>query len=698
MAKGLELVRLLLPLTAALLCGVGIAPARSQEVSAALIILLVPDLRPEDLTRPELTVLPALVRRGASGWMNVRTARVPGVPAELHDAIYATLGAGARARVRSPVGRIDARTMQNLHGDNAELPYTLRIGLLGELLRSGGLRTGVAGNEDDRAERRAANLVILDGAGRVDADRSATSGRQREPTAPYGVAWSAEDFALDVGAPSAQLWVYGDLARAARYAELCTPRAAAAHRSRALTRLDGVLRSASAAADEGSWCVLVGVPLVEAEPRWTRLAPVLIFGRGTTSGALASPSTRTVGLITATDFLPTVLREAGIAPPKHLSGRPATVIAGEPRLATWLGRYRKWSDTARFQAHLGGLPVLQVALVSMAALLSMGMVRLRSATQHGLARAAAAAVIVLPLALLVLPVAQPADLLAAYAGLAFVLLAAGSLAWLRPAWTSGHVSACCLLLAACLAVDLATGEHLLRQAWMGYSVVEGARYYGIGNEYGGCLLAAGLLLVGASLGTGWRAWAPPLCLFFLGLLAAAPAAGANLGVGAAICLCACMATFAWVRKRLRPLDILLASVMVALIVAALMVLDALTGTHGRSHLGQAVVSGDLLNAASRKAALNAALLVSSPWSPLLLASAVAFGLTTRLHPRTQRPCVLRATGAAGALALLVLNDSGVVAAACSLSLLAAWSCLTLSAREPILAGNPLPTREDPHRP
>lgn len=698
MAKGLELVRHLLPLTAALLCGVGIAPARCQETPARLIILLVPDLRPEDLARPELQALPALVRRGATGWMNIRTARDPGAPTELHDAIYATLGAGARARVRSPVGRLDAGTVQRLHRDNADLPYSLRIGLLGELLRGSGLRTCVAGNEDDLAERRAANLVIVDGAGRVDADRSATSDRQREPTAPYGVAWSAEDYALGVGTSSAQLWVFGDLARAARYADFCTPRAAAAHRSRALTRLDGVLRSATAAADEGFWCVLVGVPLVEAAPRWTRLAPVLIFRRGTFAGALVSPSTRTVGLITATDFLPTVLREAGIAPPKHLSGRPATVVAEETRVAAWLRRYHKWSETARFQAHLGGLPVLQVALVSMAALLSMGMVRFRPASQHGLARTASAAVFALPLALLVLPVAQPEDLLAAYTGLALVLLAAGALAWLRPAWTSGYAVACCLLLAACLAVDLAAGERLLRQAWMGYSVVEGARYYGIGNEYGGCLLAAGLLLVGASLGARWRAWAPPLCLFFLGLLAAAPAAGANLGVGAAICLCACVAAFAWVRGRLRLLDVLFASVLAALFVAALIMLDAQTGSQGRSHLGQAVASSDLLNAAARKAALNAALLVSSPWSPLLLASAVAFGLTTRLHPRTQRLFVLRATGATGALALLALNDSGVVAAACCLALLAAWSCLTLSAREPILAGNPLPTREGPQRP
>ena len=54
----------------------------------------------------------------------------------------------------------------------------------------------------------------------------------------------------------------------------------------------------------------------------------------------------------------------------------------------------------------------------------------------------------------------------------------------------------CGLLLLFLLLDLATGSRLLQSAWMSYSVVEGARFYGIGNEYMGVAIGVACVLFG----------------------------------------------------------------------------------------------------------------------------------------------------------------------------------------------------------
>src|SRR5438094_9868 len=85
-----------------LLCSILVVPIASQVAAqttprSPVIIILVPGLRADDLTRPESRGLRQLASQGAVGWMNCRTARVPGQSEESEEAAYVTLGAGARA-------------------------------------------------------------------------------------------------------------------------------------------------------------------------------------------------------------------------------------------------------------------------------------------------------------------------------------------------------------------------------------------------------------------------------------------------------------------------------------------------------------------------------------------------------------------------------------------------------------------------
>lgn len=205
-------------------------------------------------------------------------------------------------------------------------------------------------------------------------------------------------------------------------------------------------------------------------------------------------------------------------------------------------------------------------------------------------------------------------------------------------------------IALVLWADLLLGSPLLERLPFSYSVTEAARFYGIGND------AAGFL-IGCALAAGFEVPA----LLAVALTIGAPSLGANNGcfLAALVGIMAQEVGKLPVRKRLRAA--LAALLGIALLFFGLARWDASRGAGVQTHLGQAV-SGErvgVVRLIGRKLAMNGHLLVSSPWSLLLLTSGV-------LLARQRAGRALIAGGAA-----LALNDSGVLAAAMLLLPLAA---------------------------
>ncbi|WP_395094515.1 hypothetical protein [Armatimonas sp.] len=198
--------------------------------------------------------------------------------------------------------------------------------------------------------------------------------------------------------------------------------------------------------------------------------------------------------------------------------------------------------------------------------------------------------------------------------------------------------------------DLLLGSPLLERLPFSYSVTEAARFYGIGND------AAGFL-IGCALAAGFEAPA----LLAVALAIGVPSLGANNG-----CFLAALVGIAAQAVGKLPVKKRLMAAFVALLGISLLFLglahwDASRGVGVQTHLGQAV-SGErvgVIMLIGRKLAMNGHLLVSSPWSLLLLTSGI-------LLARRRAGGDLIAGGAA-----LALNDSGVLAAATLLFPLAA---------------------------
>ena len=70
--------------------------SREMTIPPKLVILIVPGLTAADIRSDKLSELRRLASESAVGWMNCRTARVPGQTREPEESAYLTLGAGSR--------------------------------------------------------------------------------------------------------------------------------------------------------------------------------------------------------------------------------------------------------------------------------------------------------------------------------------------------------------------------------------------------------------------------------------------------------------------------------------------------------------------------------------------------------------------------------------------------------------------------
>jgi len=722
----------------ACLCGL---PLRAAAGPAHHVYaMVVPGLTARDLARPEMADLGSLVPKCAVGWMVARTAGYRDAdlsPEALMAAEMASLGAGARAAPPSRLGPLrsagnaedaywavsaaqeaaswhapeeahvghapdgaDAvsRLRRAILNANRSLDYPVHLGALGSALHKSGWRTAVVGDAGVGAVQVAAPILLaMDAQGRVDLADTGPSTVVRDASMPYGIKANLDAFGVLHGSDFG-VYAFGDLARAKEYASLCFADQAQFHISRACARLDRQILAIWRSLQPGDYLIVLGVPYTRSA-LYEDLAPVLLMGTGVTPGLLTSPSTQRLGVVANTDFLPTVLTMMGAPVPGWAEGRAMVSFGPSRTMAEWLALHRELAHTARLQEALGGLPSVQLVLVLVIAADILGLFagpkcRLASVMSAG-------AIVGLPLALIVLPILQPARVATGMVLTALGLLAFG-LAAVHPSVRPRFAGTVLASLGLLLTADMATGGHLLSRAWMSYSVTVGARFYGIGNEYGAALLAAVLLTWAGLLRWGHgstsanfasrrldeaprfgpRSLGLPLVLTVLGIVVGAPMLGSNFGCALAFFITAVAAALQGVPSPRRWWWLSVAVLGFCLVVGLVVASDLVRPPERRTHVGRVFThSADAIVIARRKLALNLRLAGHSPWSAAGIAAAWVLVLKWRRRKRMPNDSGLRQVSVAylwGTGAILALNDSGVVAAAEMLLLASAAQWLSAS--------------------
>jgi len=609
-----------------------------------------------------------------------------GIPAGRLYTVYTGWPVGNNAIVHLGIGE--------LLRENFSASYPLRLGLLGGRLRRSGLRVACIGNADTpKSPHRELAAIGMDEQGLVQMGDVGPGLARLDSSVPYRYTTDPQRlvsaFRRAAGMADVVVLELGETSRAAEYAGLMTSAAARATRRGAIERADRLLGDVLASVASEEWAVLLISPTVrEPDPQeqFAPLSPVIFFAPGQPPGLLTSRSTRRPGLVVNTDVAPTVLSYFDLELPSEAIGRPMTcqpVPGPDQALA------RLKADLLRHDVADSGhrqtfrwLPLLATIALGITALLFL----LGERAPHSarmLLRALLLLLLAVPPAMLLVAIysLSAPQMLAGIAGASLVIALVGS--WVTGG-RSGHVVPA-LTLAALLSYDLLRGQHMLQWSPFSYSPAAGARFYGIGNEYGGALLGAALLSASGLLSPRQHsAWGerPLAALLLAGIVAlvGSPRFGANLGM--ALGCAAGFTVFVLYLWHERPTaeDLMVGALLALAIVGAAIAADIILRGPEASHIGRwySSLRSQGWEAAAqviqRKWAMNWLLTRTSRWTGVAIMALVTYLLALLVRPRAlgagwqARPWLAPAVGAClvGAALSWLVNDSGIVAAAMAL--------------------------------
>lgn len=728
-------------MTGLLLAAAGLPAFARMKV----VMVVVPAVSLRDMASADLPNFGFLLDSGCVGLMNTRTAgRITTGNEDFTDGKYApeagylTIGAGARTTAGCDAARaynadepangaparllyqrmtlIDPGKAEVVHPgiarltrDNSTFSYDVRIGAIGSALHRAGLKTAVIGNSDDGQPHREAVTIAMDEDGLVDYGNVGPEMVTRDPTAPSGYRTNEKkllsEYAQCVKQADFIVVELGDTARLDRARQDMTEDAYARQRARALKRMDAILGKLIPNGPCSAGRRVIVVSPYPSSRELTKygnsLCPISVydqrsFHRSGACALLTSGSTRTDGIVADTDVAPSIIEWLKPAAERGLVGRPI-----EPGFE--LGDQYPALDRIiiRTVRQSAAAPVLRqamavaMALAGVAALLWLWMPK-GSPVRRKLITAIALIPPALAPAMLLLALRPNGSQFVTWVQLAAVTAGIVGVAALIGRKAMGALMLISMATAGLLLADTALGNRLCRSSIMGYSVAEGARYYGIGNEFMGSLIGASLVGLGLCMGSlRARVWeiraALVAGLVVVTAAVGAPILGANMGgaISAVVGFgCALMATSKKAFDIRKALGI---AVGVALFIGAFAYLDSLRGPEHASHLGRALQgirtggAGEAGMIIKRKLAMNWMLIRYAIWSRVLGALVGAW-LVTLVGRRTPSPpmpmhmrvAIMGAVG--GTLAALVFNDSGVVAAATAF--VYPWSLLMLTALEP----------------
>lgn len=702
----------------ALACLLGLAqagPAAAASVGEGrrVVLLLLDGVGLSDLAASDMpNFRRLLVRQGAIASANARPAG-----AYTPESGYVGLGAGTRAygtpdagltlgtdelHDGEPAGTLFARNtgrpapagalvhldLPRLLAQNAKADHPVQVGALGEALRAAGRKVAVVGQADSPGViSRLAGTVAMDARGVVPRGNVSQGLSRPDPLFPTGRRTDYDrllaEFRRFYRTSDLVVIETGDTARLNRTLDWVLPEQAARLKQQSLKRFDAFLGELSRALDWKRTLVLLVSPgpAPDAVARGELLTFVAAFGPEVRPGLLQSSTTRRPGLVTAFDVAPTILSWLDAPVPATMIGRPVAAYPFPDPLPALLDFERLATATNRQRPPvLKGYVVLQIIFI-LGSLVALFLAPRLPAAMAAALRLGLLGLTAAPLAMLFLPLIRSGVL-----GLDVLLLVSLTVLCVAAALLGGRslhraFVVVYLATAAALLVDVSFGARLIRSSFLGYDPLGGSRYYGIGNEYMGVLFGAtvagcaAVLDLVPALRPHWRLVVlTPLTL--AALITGFTGFGANFGglLGGVVTLLAAWLAFRGQRPRLATLGLLAATG--AALVAGVAVADALRPQE-TSHVGQlvrqvAVVGPEAFyTVVARKLAMNFRLMRYTPWADGLVTFIIGLGvllyrpvgLLSRIVRENPSFSLGFWAALAGTVAVFLLNDSGVVAAA-----------------------------------
>lgn len=526
LVAAVAVIRAALPWTSAEAAGARAGNNSSNKKAVVVIANAVNITDLQDAPMPEFRRL--LSENAAIALMNARTAGYWSA-----ENSYVTLGAGARALGSAdaglafratdltngePAGDVYRRNtgvsvsddevvvldIARIIQNNSQNDHPTVPGALGQALHDAGRKTAVVGNADSDVTRRLAATIAMDASGKVDYGVVGRNLLKKDLDAPWGVTTDYEKLwqAFLAAYAKADLVVVelGDTDRVNTYSDWLTDERWQQRRDAALREADRFLARVMDAVDEETTRVFFVSPQPSARALRDRsqLTFLAAAGPGIKPGLLSSPTTRRPGVVANIDLAASILDWLGIptSAAAAVGGWPVQSITAVDQLETLAERQERAVAVGASRAYfLKPYVVAQIIVI----LLAIATIFLREWRRPWLIHALQLAFLTLtvyPLTLLLLPLVFSGNMWwNGFFAVAFSL-AVGGVTWHARRSTLEPFAAVYLTTAGALAIDTVLGARLMQDSLLGYDILTGARYYGMGNEYMGVFI--GSLIVGTA--------------------------------------------------------------------------------------------------------------------------------------------------------------------------------------------------------
>ncbi|NLI60724.1 MAG: hypothetical protein GX375_04750 [Clostridiales bacterium] len=699
-----------------------LAQSNNMDDKGKVILLVIDRVSWNEIDEAHTPNLDKLIDMGAIGLMTTNT----GSSLSQNNA-YLTIGAGARAvgvsgsqealsyshkyrgdRIenvmyqitgfRMAEGAVGNPSIAKLHRENEKKAYNVGIGSLGTALREAGLKAAVLGNCDNyrRLEKEGGGKnflvsMMMDDRGIIPLGDISQSLIIDDPNWPMGIRTDYDKMLEAFKEMTEQAHVIavqlGDTSRAEDFRHQCMDSRIELHKRRALEEGDRFLGKVMDYFDPHCDYMMVLTPVGASKEigNNNRLTPIVIAGKGINKGWLTSGSTHREGVVTNLDIGTSILNFFGLSP---LLGQ-----GGAPIYST--NKVKETSAIVEFNAKLTTIynqrPFLLRAYVYiLIPILALAALCLLSKREYlRVIKPMLIFIMVVPLVYLFLPLLQQAQLhKTAIIAMSMCILVTALVCRIFRS-TIDKIMAISSLTAMALILDQWMGMRLIQSSPLGYDVIAAARFYGMGNEYMGVLVSS-ICCTGTALIERFRGQdrLAKIAALFVGLIAiytmASPALSANVGGTIAIFIAISISILMVKDKKIRIPNLVAMGVMMMLILAGTFFLDSLRVVDSQSHMGQTVnaikQNGllELFYIFYRKIYMNIQLIRSTIWTRVFLTS---LGVVVLLlfRPvgifrdvyRKHELLIKGLTGASiGAIAALVFNDSGIVAAATAMVFIA----------------------------
>lgn len=569
--------------------------------------------------------------------------------------------------------------------------YGATLGMLGSTLQENNLKVALLGNSDIEKSgeiKKIRNLALacMDQYGRVESG-NVDDINIKDNTMPYAISTDYEKLKSETKkyyeSSDAIFVELGDTYRLDQYRKSLNENTYESMKNRIYQRIDGYLKEVFDMVGENDTVYIVSE--FESDLDYLnkrRLSPIIKFQKEG-YGLLESSTTREDGIVSNIDIGVDILNQFGLKN-ELMIGKSFNSVQDEDNIEKLLDEYQRVVAVNSIRATVVNTFVGIVSASWVIAMLALLFKEKIPKKQKGFGREQIFKVLkeliklglIMPLAFLSAPVLQ----FKTQTGLVVGVLIMTIIYYLIGRKLFKHddlkqMGFYALLTIGLIIIDCVLGTPLMKGCIMSYDAINGARYYGVGNEYEGVTIASAVFALAILLNyKKIPKWLAVILAIVILVTSAMPSMGANVGGAISECVAYLLFILLIFDVKLDFKKIVLIGVAAALLVVAFAGLDFIMGSE--SHLSvftnQIIQEGPaaIFNTFGRKIQMNLKLARSSVWVNILIVSVIIVGVLIfkpsgyfkRIHDKY--PIIFKAFMASfvGCIVTLLVNDSGIVAA------------------------------------